>query len=100
MNRRSFTLIETVLAATLASVVVLGCMSAFFALSRTDKSLSARFHEANDLARLQKTMQRAFSSLVLSPDASLDADEVLTQGAGGAGGETDEAGDSSMPTEE
>lgn len=76
MNRRSFTLIETVLAAVLASVVVLGCMSAFFALSRTDKTLSARFYEANDLARIQRTMQRAFTSLVLSPNASLDEEET------------------------
>ncbi len=91
MNRRSFTLIETVLAAVLASVVVLGCLSAFFALSRTDKTLSARFSEANDLARIQRTMQRAFSSLVLSPDAALDeqaADGALA--AGETGGEADE----------
>jgi len=72
VSRRSFTIIETVLAATLSSLVVLGCMGGFMALSRSDRTLTARFHEANDLARIQRTMQRAFSTLLMAPESPLD----------------------------
>lgn len=75
MSRRSFTIIETVLAASLASLVVLGCMGGFMALSRSDRTLTARFHEANDLARIQRTMQRAFSTLLMAPESPLDEQE-------------------------
>lgn len=81
MTRRCFTLLETVLASVLASVVVLGCMAAFFALNRSDRVLSERFHEANDLARVQFTMQRAFTSLVLAP-AGNEQDKALLQEMG------------------
>lgn len=94
MKRRSFTILETVLAASLASVVVLGCMGAFFALNRTDRTLSARFHEANDLARAQRTMQRAFTTLLLSPVSPLEegqqaASGVETGPAGSAAGDAE-----------
>lgn len=72
MRRRGFTILETVLAATLAAIVVLGCMGAFLALNRTDRALAGRFEEANDLARIQRTMQRAFTSLLLSEESPLD----------------------------
>ena len=75
MSRRSFTIIETVLAAALSSLVVLGCIGGFMALSRADRSLTARFHEANDLARIQRTMQRAFSTLLMAPTSPLEEEE-------------------------
>lgn len=75
MSRRSFTIIETVLAAALSSLVVLGCLGGFMALSRADRSLTARFHEANDLARIQRTMQRAFSTLLMAPTSPLEEEE-------------------------
>lgn len=95
MVRRSFTIIETVLAATLASLVVLGCMGAFMALERTDRALTARFHEANDLARIQRTMQRAFSTLLMAPESPLEEEE----GAEGEG-EGGEEGEVELPVEE
>ena len=72
MSRRAFTLIEMVLASTLAGLVVLGCMGAFFALDRTDRVLAARYQEASDLARVQRTMQRAFSTLLMAPTSPND----------------------------
>jgi len=75
VSRRSFTIIETVLAAALSSLVVLGCLGGFMALSRADRSLTARFHEANDLARIQRTMQRAFSTLLMAPTSPLEEEE-------------------------
>ncbi len=77
MTRRCFTILETVMASVLASVVVLGCMAAFFALNRSDRVLNARFHEANDLARVQLTLQRAFTSLVLSPTGNEEDEQML-----------------------
>ncbi len=82
MSCRSFTIIETVLAATLSSLVVLGCMGGFMALSRSDRTLTARFHEANDLARIQRTMQRAFSTLLMAPESPLDDMEEDGQDTG------------------
>lgn len=79
MSRRSFTIIETVLAAALSSMVVLGCLGGFMAISRADRSLTARFHEANDLARIQRTMQRAFSTLLMAPTSPLEEEEVEEQ---------------------
>lgn len=80
MTRRSFTIIETVLAAALSSLVVLGCLGGFMALSRADRSLTARFHEANDLARIQRTMQRAFSTLLMAPSSPLEEEEESADG--------------------
>lgn len=93
MSRRAFTLLETVLAASLAGVVVLGCLGSFFAMERSDRALSARFAEANDLARIQRTMQRAFTSLQLS-ERSINEEEELEgeEGQGGQNGNQDQGG--------
>jgi len=80
MPRRAFTLLETVLAASLAGVVAVGCIGAFFALERTDKALSVRFEEANDLARIQRTMQRAFTTFQLSEEPFNETEEEGLEG--------------------
>jgi len=86
VRSRGFTVLETVLAATLASVVVLGCMAAFLALERTDQTLSARFDEAGDLARIQRTMERAFATLLVA-ESSPEDEQAETEAEANAGGE-------------
>ena len=79
--RQGFTLLEIMLAASLASLVVLGCLAGFFAVERTDQALAARFEQANDMARLQKVMQRTFSTLIVTPQAP-DEETLASQATG------------------
>lgn len=66
MNRRAFSLLETVLAAAIGSVIVVIAASMFLGVERTDRSLSARAEQSNDLAKTRLVMQRAFVSLLVS----------------------------------
>lgn len=86
MTRRAFTLLETVLAAVIGSLVVLSGYAVFASLNAAERSLSRRADEQVQMAQLQRTMQRAFSSLLLAPTPM--GTQQPTGGAAGVGGVT------------
>ncbi|CAG1006041.1 hypothetical protein PHYC_03282 [Phycisphaerales bacterium] len=65
-HRRGFSLLETVLAAAIGSIIVVIAASMFLGVERTDRSLGVRTEQSGDLARARLVMQRAFVSLLVS----------------------------------
>lgn len=79
--RRGFTLVETLLATTLAGVVVVGALGVLGALQRADASLARRFDSASELTSLHKAFTAAFQEIVVSPnDASANQSQTTTAG--------------------
>lgn len=66
MNRRAFTLLETVLAAAIGAVVALVALGMFMGIERTDRVLAVRHEQSADLARTRLVTQRAFLNLLMS----------------------------------
>lgn len=64
--RRSFTLIEIILATMLGSMVIAGAASVIAMLNRSDSMLRDRFDQTNDLAKAQLVFRRIFSTVVMS----------------------------------
>jgi len=83
VKRRAFTLLETMLAAGIGSVVVLACVAIMYSMQRTDRMMESRAEERAALGRIRTVMERTFSSLLMSdepqslynPEAS-DAEET------------------------
>ncbi len=76
---RGFTLLETILASTVASLVLLAAMSMFLTVARTERTLAARYDQTTEMAWLQATARRALLSLVMAPNSTLDQDgNVIT----------------------
>ncbi|MEZ6244042.1 MAG: prepilin-type N-terminal cleavage/methylation domain-containing protein [Phycisphaerales bacterium] len=73
-SRRGFTLLETILASTVAALVLLAALSMFLTLARTEQTLAARFDQTNEMAWLQLTVRRALLSLVMDENTSVDDD--------------------------
>jgi prepilin-type N-terminal cleavage/methylation domain-containing protein len=73
---RAFTLIELVLAMSLGAIVVASTVAVFAMLERSSKAQSQRLERAQELTVAQKTMARAFSTLLMT-DAQLPNDEEL-----------------------
>jgi len=71
-SRRGFTLLETILASTIASLVLLAALSMFLTLARAERTLAARFDQTNEVAWLQLTVRRALLSLVMDENTSVD----------------------------
>ncbi len=71
-SAHGFTLLETILASTVASLVLLAAMSMFLTISRVERTLDARFEQTNEMAWLQLTIRRAMLSLVMADNASID----------------------------
>ena len=67
---RGFTLVETILAATLGSMVLLATVSVFMLAARTERSLAERFEQTEQMARLQFTLRRAMQTLVMKENAT------------------------------
>ncbi|GJQ29092.1 MAG: hypothetical protein HBSAPP03_09760 [Phycisphaerae bacterium] len=66
MTRRGFTLLETVLAAAIASIVALVALGMFIGVERTNRVLAVRAEQSGDLARTRMVMERAFLNLLMS----------------------------------
>jgi len=77
---RGFTLLETVLAAAIGSIVVSACLGIFVLIERTDRLLETRARDQAELQRLRLVMSRTFSSLLLS-----DAPRPVAQDADAGG---------------
>ncbi|MCW5776285.1 MAG: hypothetical protein KIS87_07605 [Phycisphaeraceae bacterium] len=100
MTRRAFTLLETVLAAVIGSLVVLAGYAVLASLTSADRSLSRRADEQAQMAQLQRTMQRAFSSLLLAPipaNAQQPAGGAAAAGGVTAGGASENAEEPTVP---
>lgn len=67
-SRRAFTLLETMLAAAIAALVVFACLGIFFLMNRTDRAMEARANDQAQLERLRFVMERTFSSLLTSDE--------------------------------
>ncbi len=65
-ERRGFTLLETILAASLGTLLVLVCMGIFGAIDRTDRASMNRARETEMLGRVHTVMERVFADLVIS----------------------------------
>ncbi len=80
MKRRAFTLLETMMATGIASVVVLACVMIMYTMNRTDYSMEVRAEQRFALGRIRTVMERAFSSLLMSdeprPGPTSDVDNL------------------------
>lgn len=64
---RGFTLLETVLAIAVGSLVLAGALSVLTTMRTTDRALSNQSIEMNDLARTQLAVRRAMQTLHTAP---------------------------------
>jgi len=64
--RRAFTMVEMLLALTLASSVSLACIGVLGMMTRGDATLSDRSIATRELATLHGLLQETFGSLVMS----------------------------------
>ncbi len=68
MKTRAFTMLEVTFAAALGCLVVLACVSVFYAMDRSDTLLERRATQANDLHNLRLVALRATTTLVMSSE--------------------------------
>ena len=66
MSRRGFTMVETLMAATLGAAVVLVCVGLFASMERTDRATALRFDQTSALSRVHLVMRRTFGNVVMS----------------------------------
>lgn len=66
MIPRAFTLLETLLAAALGSIVVLVAAGLMWSISATDRRLEVRYRQLAEIRGVRLTMERAFGSLLMS----------------------------------
>ncbi len=62
-SRPGFTLMETVLAIVLGTMVLVGCMGVFLALQRMENTFSARFARTSELDMMHTIMRRSMLNL-------------------------------------
>jgi hypothetical protein len=72
MKPRAFTMLETLMAASLGAIVVLACLGIFASMDRTDRATALRFDQTSALSRVHLVMTRVFGNLVMS-DVQIDA---------------------------
>jgi hypothetical protein len=75
---RGFTLIETILAAGLGAMVMIGVLAIFAAMDRTDAAAARRFDETAMMTRLHLVMERVWSDLLIQ-----DENAIPTGASGG-----------------
>lgn len=71
-SRRGFTMLETVLALVLSSMVVLGCLALFGVLDRSEERQSIRMEESLELANAHKVISRVCNTFLMSEDTPRD----------------------------
>lgn len=67
---RGFTLIETMLAMVVSSMVLLGALAVLDTLQRADARVEIRARQSESYARAQRTVREALDSLVMEPAGS------------------------------
>ncbi|MCC5823858.1 MAG: prepilin-type N-terminal cleavage/methylation domain-containing protein [Phycisphaerales bacterium] len=63
--RRGFTLIETVLAAVVGAMVLLGCVSVFMATNRAERAFGQRYERTSEMWTTQLAFRRSFMQLLM-----------------------------------
>lgn len=71
MRPRGFTLIETVLALIVGTLVLAATLGVLTTVQRSDVALTDHAREMNDLARTQSTVRRAMDTLLAAPTGSV-----------------------------
>jgi hypothetical protein len=56
------------LAAAMASMVVLACVALMYSMNRTDRMMEVRADQRSDLGRIRTVMERTFTSLLMSDE--------------------------------
>jgi len=74
-SRRGFTLLETVLALALGSLVLLGAIAVFGVMARTEAGMGRRYERVGEMAAAQFTLRRAMLTFVMAPNDSVERDE-------------------------
>jgi hypothetical protein len=101
-RQRGFTLLETILAASLGALLVLVCMGVFGAIERTDRSAANRARETEMLGRVHTVMERIFADLVISEnpintEGGTIRNALATGRLTGISGKTDDGKDQEAP---
>jgi len=92
-RRRGFTLLETVLASVIGSLVLVAAFTLFIGMSRAEQTMSRASRQMEELALTQQVFRRSFMEMVLAPTSSVtDAIEEAE-----ADGEVTEAELAAMP---
>lgn len=73
---RGFTLLETALAAAIGGLVLLGCLSIFLAVDRSERALAGRARGTQELGIAQLAVRRVIGSLVMAPESSMPPDTL------------------------
>jgi hypothetical protein len=81
ISRRGFTVIETVLAASLGALVMIGVLAIFAAMDRTDAAAARRFDETAMMTRLHVVMERVWSDLLIQDESNPNG--AAAQNSGG-----------------
>lgn len=74
---RGFTLLETALAAVIASMVMIVVGGLFASITVSDRASTTALTRATEFSMMQGTIRRAFLRLVLAEDREIDEDELL-----------------------
>ncbi len=85
MPRRAFTLLEVLLATSMASLVVFSALGVMAMMQRSDSMLSRRYETVTELATLHGVFNRAFQSLVFATTDATDPTEAETPTLTGIG---------------
>lgn len=80
--RRAFSLLETILAAALGSLVVVGVMGIISMLDRADTSAALRTSQTNEMLQAQTVIRRALGSLAMA-GGNAPVQRTTTTGDGG-----------------
>ncbi|MEO0513379.1 MAG: prepilin-type N-terminal cleavage/methylation domain-containing protein [Planctomycetota bacterium] len=70
MNRRGFTLLETVMASVVGAIVAIAAFALLSTVRRTDEGLKKRVEWINSFANTQRLVRRSLTSLAIAPDTS------------------------------
>lgn len=68
MRSRGFTLLETVLAATMGGMVILVSIGLFSLINRSDAALDKQYSQSRQMGTLQIVLRRAFNSMLMAED--------------------------------
>lgn len=69
---RGFTLLETVLSISIGMLILAAALSLFIVMQRAQQAVFNRADANSEIARIQRTMQRTFSNLMVLPAQSVD----------------------------
>jgi hypothetical protein len=80
--RAGFTLLETILASVVGSMVLLACFSLFLSMSRVERSMNRASRHMEELALTQQVLRKSFMTMMLVGEQTLDTaiSEVAVDG--------------------